>query len=476
MGDPIRSTTFNGSHAVFQQDGSSEVSEAPKAAAPTQSAPASQSSTCESWNDAAAASALPQGDSGPTFSSNDLAARHSLGKAERERAKQAILELQGPLVSLAKKFPDPIGVAGQLKFPAAEVDLGAFGDVLRKDDFLDAAGKLSRRDVEAQLQAAVRQAWPNLSQDKQLELASALTAKAAEYLRDQAAFKLQDTAARMMRDSAKGFREVAGDPQKLKALAERLSRVGESPADQAKTQSLREAFGLDRDQRKVSVAELAKAMNERADLMEREASNMRKHSPMTLFRSLAEHDLGETFKERAGIQPGSFLAAQVDAVKEKGLEEKETIARAKFVTALATAMATGGVGGAAIGIGSSLAMSAPEVMLAWHAIDEARAAESAGTMKAGAGRKAERHAVTSTAVSVGSVAVGAAVSGALHKPIEAVAERLASRVAEEIVEKGAHVAVDAAVELAAERVGEAVEHHYDEPGEAGRNALDRAND
>ena len=477
MPRPIGSATQVNHHDVSGSGDDTTVHQPAQPQPVAQSAPAARDSVREDWSASGhtgAEGTAPSVEAGPAMSGSELSATMAKEAASRQRAKETVRSLADPLSRLARKHPQPQSFTGALAFKDTELSLGGFGAIVGSDEFRKAAAQLSPREFEAQMQAAVAKAWPNLPQDKQLELAGRLTREAGEHLRDSTAFQLQDMATRMLRDAAKDFRAAAIDPEKLRSLLERLNRSGESGAEAAQTRSLREAFGLDPDQRKVSPEALTKALNERATLMESEAAKMRERGVPTLFRTLAENDLGERFMQQAGIPPGTFLAAQVDAVKARGVDEKETIAHVKFATAIATAVVTGGIGGAAFGIGTSLAISAPSVAQAWTTVDAARAGESAGTMKAGAGRNAKLHAVVSTGEAVASAVGGAAAGAALHGVTGKVAEKAAKVVAEEVVEQVMHGAIDGAVHLGVEQVGHGVEHQFETEGEAGRNALERA--
>lgn len=474
MADPIGSAARVTQHTVSGADDGGHVEQSAQTATPTPRPPTSQETVREEWSAQAHPhddTPAPSDDAGPSMSGHELAAKMTTETASRNRAKETVRGLAEPLAQLAAKYPEPLSFLGSLAFKDTELSLGGFGAIVGSDEFRKAAARLSPREFEGQLQAAVAKAWPHLPQDTQLALASRLTREAGEHLRDSTAFKLQDKATQMLRDTAKDFRAATIDPERLRSLLERLNRSGESRQDAAQTKSLREALGLDPDQRKVSPEALTKALNERATLMESEAAKMRARGVPTLFRALAEHELGEGFMKQAGIAPGSFLAAQVDAVKARGDDEKETIARARLATAIATAVVTGGIGGAAFGIGTSLAVSAPSVAQAWAAVDEARAGESAGTMKAGAGRNAKLRAVVSTGEAVVSAVAGAAANAALH----GVTEKLAAKVvAEELVKQAAHGVIDGAVHLGVEQAAHGVEHRLETEGEAGRNALQRA--
>lgn len=477
MADRINGAVRVNQHTVSGAEDGGHVEQSAQATGPAPNAPPSQETVREEWSGEAHTSdntPATGADAGPTMSASELSAKLATEAASRNRAKETVRSLSEPLARLAAKHPEPLSFVGSLAFKDTELSLGGFGAIVGSDEFKKAAAQLSPREFAGQMQVAVAKAWPNLPPEKQLELAARLTREAGEHLRDNTAFKLQDKATQMLRDTAKDFRAATADPEKLRSLLERLNRSGESPQEAAETKSLREAFGLDPDQRKVSPEALTKALNERATLMESEAANMQKHGPSTLFRALADHELGGEFMKQAGIAPGSFLAAQVDAVKARGVDEKESIAHVKLATAIATAVVTGGIGGAAFGIGTSLAISAPSVAQAWNAVDTALAGESAGTMKAGAGRNAKLHGVVSTGEAVASAVGGAAAGAALHGVIGKVAEEASKVVAEELVEQAMHGAIDGAVHLGVEQVGHGVEHRFETEGEAGRNALERA--
>lgn len=304
-----------------------------------------------------------------------------------------------------------------------------------------------------------------------------------DYLRDRMAFRLQDTATRMMRNSAKSFRDVAADPEKLVALAERLSRRGESGAEAAATASLREAFGIDPGQKSVSPAQLAAAMTERAALMDREAGAMSERGVPSLFRALADHELVDAFKTEAGIRPGSLLSEQVDAVKTRGADEKETLTYAGLGLAVATAVVTfgsglaleAGVGAGALatagGIGTSVAtglvVSMPDVLMAWNDIDKARAGESSGTMKAGAGRAAEKHAQHVTVGAGVGLVAGTVAGSAADAAVKSAP--LGARV---LVQAG----VSAATAVGVSEATKAADRATAAKGSAGRNAVERASD
>ena len=191
-------------------------------------------------------------------------------------------------------------------------------------------------------------------------------------------------------------------------------------------------------------------------------------------RDVAEQDVGPLFKEAAGVREGSVLASQIDAVKTEGEREKETIALARFsclflAAAFTSGMALGASGGAAgsaaLGVSVSGSMSAPGTLLAWQEVGTARAGESAGTMRGGAGEDAKRRAVLETGAAVIGAVAGAGANEALHPLMHG-----ANAFVTGVVHGAVDFAADKTAEMAAEGLNEVL---TPEGGQIGRNTLER---
>ena len=437
----------------------------------TQSQP--QGSQVESWSGQQPTVSFPAAERGPVLSGQDLAAQSAREAAERQAALKSLGGLEDSLTKLAKKYPDPIGFLGYTEFKNKDVSLGAFGKAVRDEDFDSAVSTLSASDVRASVDAQVKKAWPHSTPEQTEKLKQYFMRQICESLRERAAPKLQAVATKMLEDAAGQFMKAASDPEQVKQLAARLTEMAHplaEPDQQAQVRDLRAAMGLDPDQAIVTPENLTIAMSERAHLLKEEAKKMKGHGRETLFRALVDQDVGAKFKEAAGVREGSLLAAQIDAVKGVGESEANRIAWVKVASiaaagALTGGLALGGTGltGTVVGIAGSSMMEAPAVMHAWESVGTAQASESAGTMKAGAGEEARRHAVIETAVAATGVAAATGINGALH----GVAHHPAAKV-------GLHFAVEFAVGAAGMQGAHALDGALESTGEAsGKNALER---
>lgn len=471
MADPLGSVSSSNPREISFGEVEGERFEAPRK-------PEQSSSAIEQWRGEAPANFVEAPHGGPMSSGPDLAAQSALEAAERRKSMKAVGELQGPLSKLASKYPDPLTFFGNVEFKNRDVAFGALGDALRDPAFTDAAAKLSASDVRAAVTEQVKKAWPQCTPNEVEHLKQYFMGQVAESLRERVAPRMQDVATKMLDDAAKSFDKTADDPAALVALAKKLTDQAHPLSDpdaQASVRDLRAALGLDVEKNSVTPEELKSALQERAGLLHQEARKMKNHDRPTLFRALAEQDVGSLFKQATGVREGSLLDAQIAAVRAEGERENTTIGHVKFASVVVAVGFTGGLGGAAMGVGVSLSMSAPAVLEAWQAVDTARAGESAGTMEAGAGEEAQRRAVIETGAAVLSAATAAGASHALHGVAEKLAAPAAKHMADGIVKGVIHGAVEGMVEQSYQEGARALDESLGASGgPVGKNALQRA--
>ena len=400
---------------------------------------------------------------GPAFAeatnnARELEAQMQRETAGRQASMKAIANLQSPLSQLAKKFPDPFTSLGNIELKSNQLAAGPFGDAIHSGEFELAASTLSSADFREAVAQQVKKAWPQCPPQKLGELNQYFMRQMNESLRERAAPRLQSLATKMLDVAAKSFDKAAADPSAVNELVRRLNEMAEPTAesgDRAAVRDLRAGLGLDPDKTTVTAQDVAAAMKERAQLLHQEMTKMKFHDRPSLFRALSEQDVGPLFKKAAGVREGSLLAAQIDAVKTEGESEKETIAVAKFSSLFLAAAFTGGMalgasaggaaGTAAMGMSVSGSMSAPGVLLAWQEVDTAKAGESAGTMRQGAGEDAKRRAVLETGAAVIGAVAGAGANQALHPLMHG---------ANAFVTGVAHGAVEVAADYTAEKAAE----------------------
>lgn len=451
----------------------------PSASTPTRSA---EGTSVEPWRgEPMPSTGESQQHSGPVSSGRDLSAQAAQEARARRTAMKALGELEGPIAELAAKFQSPISFFGNVEFRLRDVAFGHFGDALRAPQFSDAAGQLSPADVRNAIGALVKKAWPQCSAKDTERLKEYFMGQVAESLSERAAPRMQALAAKMLGDAGQSFEQTATDASAVRALAEKLTSMADPMADpeaQAAVRDLRAGLGLDPDTARVSAEELGRALRERAALLRREATAMSHHARPTLLRALAEHDVGPLFKAAQGVREGSLLAAQIDAIRERGESEKTTLHYVKLASVVAAAGVTGGLSlGAGIGLGVSTSMAAPSVLQGWVAVGGAKAGESAGTMKPGSGEAAHRRAVIESGAAALSVLGSAAGSGALHGMTEALAKPAAMHMADGIVKGLVHGAIEGAMEEATHQGGHLLDRAFDSEGRApGKDALQRAAD
>ncbi len=408
---------------------------------------------------------------GPTNSGADLAAQSARAGADRQRALKALTELDVPLAKLAAKFPDP-----DTAFRTKDVAFGSFGDAIHTDDFTRAASTLPASDLRPHVEAQVKKAWPQSTPEQTEKLKQYFMGQIAESLRERVAPQLQKLATTMLEDASKSFFKTATDPAEIEQLSKRLNEMAHplaAPGDQASVRDLRAAMGLGPDDAKVTPEKLTVALYQRAALLEHEATKMKHHARGVLFRELASQDVGPLFKQSAGIKEGSMLAAQIDEVKAQGENETHRLGYVKLASiaiagGLTGGLALGGAGisGAVVGVGVTSSLATPSVLHAWEAVDTAKASESAGTMKAGAGEEAHRRAVIETAAAAASVAAATGVNHALHGALLE---------ASSLTKVGVHGAVEFAAEFGSEQAGHGLHAALSSEGQAtGKNALERA--
>ena len=367
----------------------------------------------------------------------ELEAQMAREAADRKSGMKAVSDLGVPLAKLAAKYPDPVGFFGNTAFTSNQVAFGSFGDALREPAFNDLVARASSADVRAALGEQVKKAWPQCDAKDLEKLTGFFMREVSESLRERAAPKLQALATKMLADTAKSFDTIAADPEEIAKLADRLNAMeGQSAA-----RDLRAGFGLPSDDARVTPEKLGEALKDRAALLHEEATKMKKHSRPSLFRALAEQDVGSSFKQAAGIREGSLLSAQIDAVKTEGKTDQAAIDRAKWISsALAGGFTTVGLG-AIYAVGAGVAMAAPKVAHAWEGAETAKAGESAGTMKAGAAEEARRKAMLETGGAVIGIAGSEAFGHGLHA-----AEPLAKFVGTVAIELAVEGSIDTGIE------------------------------
>lgn len=447
------------------------------AAAPPRPSSRQSTSQVESW----VPQQRPLDFNGPEFkaaseigarSGPDLAAQAAKETEERITDMKVLTRLGGPLSQLAAKHAEPLG---KNPFGSKEVALSAFGDTLREPALVRAFSRLSPSDVRVAVQEQVRLAWPRQSPAEVVKIRQYLMEQLTENLRENTAPRLQSLATRMLSDTARSFDSAASDPNGIAKMSARLNEMAHplaDPADQAAVRDLRAGFGLSPDDSRVTPEKLGEALKERAKVLHEEADKMKNHARPTLFRALAEQDVGSSFKQAAGIREGSLLAAQIDAVKAEGESGQTAIGAAKFMSVVAGAAATGGMGlGVLAGASISSALAAPSLVHAWEGVGSAQAGESAGTMKAGAAEEANRKAIIETAGAVVSVAGAAGIGQALHHSVSHLAESVA---VPELVHAVSHAAIEGTTEYATEPIGEKFSEALASEGEpSGRNVFER---
>ncbi len=463
MSRPVGSAASNVTEVNF-----SEIESEPVTTARSKS-PQRGESQVEPWTGPAAFNAPAF--EGATSSGADLAAQSARATADRQRALKSLTELDAPLVKLATKFPDP-----DTAFKTKDVAFGSFGNAIHTDDFTKAASTLSAGDIRAHVEAQVKKAWPQSTPAQTEKLKQYFMGQIAESLRERVAPQLQNLATKMLEDASKSFFQTATNPAEIQKLSARLNDMAHplsDPGDQASVRDLRAAMGLDPDDAKVTPEKLTIALCQRAALLEHEGTKMKHHARGVLFRELASQDVGPLFKQSAGIKEGSMLSAQLDQVREQGENEKSRLGYVKVASIVIAGGLTGGlalggagISGTVVSMGVSASMGAPAVMHAWEAVGTAKASESAGTMKAGAGEEAHRDAVIETAAAATSVLAATGVNAALHGALHHAGD-LAKVTVHGLVELGA--------EEASEMAGHAISASLASEGQAtGRNALERA--
>ncbi len=470
MSRPVGSTSSNALEVNFGEvEGERSDSPSVKVSPPS-------SSKVEPWSGGAPQGA-PCTPSGPSVSGQELAAQSVREAAERRTALTALGNLQGPISKLAAKHPDPIGFFGNVTLRGNEVGF-ALGDTLHDPQFSSAAAKLSAADVRSAVAEQVKKAWPQCTPKEAEQLKQYFMGQVAESLREGAAPRLQKLATKMLDDAGKAFEKTAADPAAVKALAQRLTDMADPLAeieDQLAVKDLRASFGLDPEKVNVSPEELTRGLHERAALLKDEARKMQYHDRLTVFRALAEQDVGPLFKQAAGVREDSFLAAQIDGVKAVGQSEAQTIKTVKLWSAVAATLFTGGLGGVGMSMGVSLSMASPSVLQAWQQVDTAKAGESAGTMKAGAAEEAHRNAVIATGEAAVVAVTAAGAEHALHHVAETLAAPAVVHMADQIVKNVFNAGIELGVETIAGAGTHALEESLADEGHAsGQNALQRA--
>lgn len=404
--------------------------------------------------------------SGEAMNGADLAAQLAREGAERKAAKTAVMNaLEAPIAQLGRDVRNPITATG-VHLNTAQ--LNDFNKAIRTPEVRAAASQLTRNDFDAMIMNQVSRAWPSKTPEQAEQITNYFMKQVGADLRDNAAFEMKNVAVKTFRSAAASFQATANDPDKVRVLAEKVSKL---QGEEGK--AIRQGLGLEEGTR-VTPQNVAEAMQQRAKLMNNEAWSMEERGTNTLFREFTRHDVRDAFMEQAKIRPGSFAAEQVDAVKARGESEEENIEHAKFASDLGVAlmMTAAGLKGFGSGFATSLAMSSPDLMVAWHQVDSARAGESAGTMPQGAVDAAKLMAQRKTEIAGINAVASGLISGPGHHVIGTLADGASNVVAKQVTEMAlhgtAHVITDAATEAAL--MPEGPEGHA-----TGRTALERAN-
>jgi hypothetical protein len=290
---------------------------------------------------------------------------------------------------------------------------------------MKALGKLSPREVEAQVDMSVNQAFPKMPAESRREL----TAKLMQNLR----FDSKVQAGYGMCDEAKGMIERAAD--KLDGLAKNPKLLD---AD------TRHTLGLDN----CRPNELGRRLTEQAAMFRRMAGELDSPAGARAFRAVAEHDVSAAFMRDKGIKPGSFAAEQVAAAREQGKEDAAQIEHVKFVCAVTAAIATAGIGavgvaGMATSAFTSTVMNAPGLAEASTAVDRARAGEISKTMKKGAVERAEHNKHVKQVAFAAEIATsGLADKFGGHAIGDAIEHTVGKQMTEEAIEHATAMAIE----------------------------------
>jgi hypothetical protein len=337
----------------------------------------------------------------------------------------------GPAVaSLARDHEDPSSLTDN------DARHSAFGKAVYQ--LRTTLGSMNDGAVAAEMEDAVRRAWPNATPEDAHAGAARLTDQVREQAKYDAAFGMRDTAVEVMRNVGEKLDKLSKDPKELGALAQRLR---EMPKD--REEALRAKLGL--EDAKLEPKDMSAKIGERAKLLQREAKELSHADSERVFRAMSGHHVSETFMSQRGISPDSLAGRQVLVAREQGKSDKENIETMKRACTYTAAFFSGGLaaGGIAAGMMASAAasfvMNSGSVSQKYREIDTARAGVSAGTMSGEAIKNAKfNFGVAAT------IAAAEGLSGGL----------LAHHTAEPIEDMFLHVAGDSAAKFLAHGIAE----------------------
>ena len=398
------------------------------------------------------------------------ATRPALQGSAADRAAFSVLDAS--LATLAARYPD--GDAGDFR--------ARYFDDLRSaatDPRLNQAfGRMSREAVRETLDAHVARHWPALPKEDRAALSADLTADLSTGVRQRAAYTMRDTAVRLLRDGARAFEARAKDRAALCQTTEQLAflqRPGSSPEEQLHAANLRDALGLSREASAVAPDQLAAALQARAKLMRHEAWSLEEAGENTVYRHLLRHDVRDVVAREAGLEPGSWAAARLDAVKVEGERQEAVLETVQTASTFALCFASAGIGLAgtaawAATTGTVAAMGAPKVAVALAHMDSAAAGESAGTMGSGAHHSAQLEAARVAAEWVAVSVTAGGVSKATHHTVEKLGKKLGAPI---MTDGLAHFGIHEGAHAVAEKAGHVLVPEASLPRATGRHALDR---
>lgn len=342
--------------------------------------------------------------------------------------------LGSAVADIARKNPEPFGTVGNVTIKEAQYE--PLFKALQTEQNRALLGEMSEAELETAMADLVQKSWPHLSEQEKHELAGKLSQKVREHVKYDAAFKMRDAAVGTMNDAADSLEKLSKDPKQLEQLKQQLS----GPATN-QTEKLRAQLGIDDPSRMdpLDVNEMGRRIDARAHLVRGEAKKLEQAGPERIFMVCADHNVADAFMERAGIQPGSVAARQVDAAREQGKSDKQSLEYMKLACSVGAAMATGGLGvGAVAGTAASVTMAAPGLYEKYEAIGSAKAGESAGTKKVGAAEDAKHNRNVAVGFVVAEPLAGTALSHAVGEVVGHFLPGAAEAIAHGVVTYGAH--------------------------------------
>ncbi len=317
--------------------------------------------------------------------------------------------LEPAIAKIAKQNPDPTNVLGDVALKDSQV--GPLLTALQTEPNHALLGRMSEAELETTMEDLAHRSWPELPEQQKHELAMVLASKVREHAKFDAAFKMRDAAVDAMSSAADQLEGLSKDPRQLAQLKQQLS----GPATH-QTEELRARLGIDDPSRlsRLDDSELGRRIATRAELVRHEAGELKRAGANRIFMVCGDHKVADLYMERAGIQPGSVAGRQVDAAREQGKSDAESIEHMKLACSIAAAVATGGLGvglaGAAVTAGGSAVMNAGSVYEKYKAIDAAKAGETAGTKELGAVGDAKWNFGVAAGVAGAEVALGGVVA------------------------------------------------------------------